>query len=236
MQSYRYDALISAAVEDTAIAQRLKQDLEKIVLPKHLRKYANGRKRVSVCMDVTEETIAHSSCMICICTKAYVQTGKDRDIDECKKKEKRCFPVIYTDHPAEDLPSSFRYSRSDNAVDQALGPNFAENDRKNTETLRTLACILNLPFREVRTAIDRRKRINILLPFLIFGIIAFAIFYVIDEKKTERDVKTCYLHSYSAETCTKPATCTKCGQIKEGSKPLGHDWVEGICSRCGMSQ
>lgn len=44
-------------------------------------------------------------------------------------------------------------------------------------------------------------------------------------------------HDYSEATCTKPQTCTRCGETK--GEPLGHDFSEAtclegaVCSRCG---
>ena len=72
--------------------------------------------------------------------------------------------------------------------------------------------------------------------FVILGLIGFTVLYIFDDESTRGNVKSCLQHTYSAQNCTEAATCTKCGQVKEGSNPLGHDWVEGICTRCGIRQ
>ena len=38
-------------------------------------------------------------------------------------------------------------------------------------------------------------------------------------------------HEWARATCTDPQYCTKCG-LSNGA-PLGHDFVGGVCSRCG---
>ena len=41
-------------------------------------------------------------------------------------------------------------------------------------------------------------------------------------------------HTYKAATCTAPKTCSKCGAT-EGSA-LGHNYIEGVCTRCSQQQ
>lgn len=41
-------------------------------------------------------------------------------------------------------------------------------------------------------------------------------------------------HGYADATCTKPKTCVICGF--ELGDPLGHDFVNGTCSRCGEAE
>ena len=40
-------------------------------------------------------------------------------------------------------------------------------------------------------------------------------------------------HNYSEATCTKPQTCTRCG-VTTGTA-LGHNLVNGVCTRCGVN-
>lgn len=41
-------------------------------------------------------------------------------------------------------------------------------------------------------------------------------------------------HGYSDATCTKPKICGICGH--ELGDPLGHDFVNGSCTRCGEAE
>ena len=38
-------------------------------------------------------------------------------------------------------------------------------------------------------------------------------------------------HVWTEATCTEPKTCSKCGETE--GQPLGHDIVNGVCTRCG---
>ena len=38
------------------------------------------------------------------------------------------------------------------------------------------------------------------------------------------------VHQYKDADCTTPMTCTLCGEIR--GEALGHDYIEGVCSRC----
>ena len=40
-------------------------------------------------------------------------------------------------------------------------------------------------------------------------------------------------HNYSEATCTKPQTCTRCGATT--GTALGHNLVNGVCTRCGVN-
>ena len=40
-------------------------------------------------------------------------------------------------------------------------------------------------------------------------------------------------HNYSEATCTKPQTCTRCGATT--GTALGHNIVNGVCTRCGVN-
>ena len=50
---------------------------------------------------------------------------------------------------------------------------------------------------------------------------------------TSEKVETGHVHDYSSATCTKPKTCKICGKIEGSAK--GHNFVNGVCSRCGVS-
>lgn len=41
-------------------------------------------------------------------------------------------------------------------------------------------------------------------------------------------------HGFSDATCTKPKTCDICSF--ELGDPLGHDFADGICTRCGAAE
>ena len=52
---------------------------------------------------------------------------------------------------------------------------------------------------------------------------------VSSSQAASEEVSSAHTHEFAAATCTEPKTCT-CGQT-EGKK-LGHDYKNGVCSRC----
>ena len=238
----KYDALILFAQADIATAHRLKNDLEKYVLPKSLRPLIGGRRRVSVCIDASDENIANSTCMVCICSEALALDNKDREISAFKQTGRRIIPLVFTRTPMTDLPVIFKTMHESGEMDQALGPNFSENDKSNRETLRTLACILNIGFRTLREVMRKRACMQRIISVVAAIMIVLIVGYLVDAqviaatKSTSNTNTSCIIHTYTAETCTKSAVCTKCGRVAEGSEPLCHNWIDGICSRCGVRQ
>lgn len=56
---------------------------------------------------------------------------------------------------------------------------------------------------------------------------------IVDKIKSEIDKHTSSLceHEWVDATCELPRTCDKCGKTK--GDPLGHDFIAGVCYRCG---
>ncbi len=232
--NYKYNAVISVSDSDMDIAKRLKRDLERYVLPRSMRSIIGGRKRISVCIGVSDETIVQSACMVCICTHTYGLDSRWNDITIFMEKT-GCpvIPAIYTDTPVEDLPPPFQIIRTDGEKDQVLGPNFIENNKKNRETLRTLSCVIGVSFRKLREAMAKRNRIRWTLSIAIALIIFFNTVYTVDAWTAANKQHVCPVHTYISATCETPAMCSECGLVEEDSEPLGHSWEDGVCTRCG---
>lgn len=50
---------------------------------------------------------------------------------------------------------------------------------------------------------------------------------------TNTETQKAYGHNYSAATCTKGSTCSRCGSVTSGA--LGHTTSTGVCSRCNYN-
>ena len=104
------------------------------------------------------------------------------------------------------------------------------------ETLRTLEELENKERREAQQAVSTRKVSKIALSVAMLALVALAavFFFTRPGYSNRADVpKSCALgaHQWVEADCTHPKTCSVCG--KTDGEPLGHHFVDNVCSVCG---
>lgn len=78
--------------------------------------------------------------------------------------------------------------------------------------------------------IYRRVYFWIIAAVLLLGIAA-AVIFLLPRLRGGADEPDAHKHVWAEATCTEPKTCTVCGETE--GEPLGHDFVDGICTVCG---